>query len=141
MDPPNNPMDKTQTGSDVVPVSKKTFTIGGIITDVFGLEELPGPLQDVACLWLLHPRKQTKETMEHIAAAAIHNWNNRLKDGGGGHSPKGLIAVAFDQRNHGTRKVDDTANEAWRQGNPRHALDMFSIYRMADLIFSTVTAR
>ncbi|KAF2234328.1 hypothetical protein EV356DRAFT_559435 [Viridothelium virens] len=126
---PNNPMEQTHTDSNELPVSKKTFTIAGIITDVFGLEELPGPLQEVACLWLLHPRKQKKETMQHVAAASIHDWNNRLKDGRGGHSPKGLIAVAFDQRNHGTRKVDDLANEAWRQGNPRHAQDMFSIFQ------------
>ena len=46
-----------------------------------------------------------------------------------GQSPTGLIAVSFDQRNHGTRKVDNLANEAWRSGNESHAQDMFSIYR------------
>lgn len=40
-----------------------------------------------------------------------------------------MIAVSFDQRNHGSRLVDEVANAAWRQGNERHAIDMFSGYR------------
>ncbi|KAI9658247.1 MAG: hypothetical protein M1821_002380 [Bathelium mastoideum] len=135
---PNNPMEETHAGSNLPPVSKSTFTIAGIVTDVFGLDELPGPLQEVACLWLLHPRKQTKKMMEHVALACIHDWNKRLQDGRAGNSPKGLIAVAFDQRNHGTRNVDDTVNEAWRQGNPRHAQDMFSVFQGTAIDTSTL---
>jgi hypothetical protein len=44
------------------------------------------------------------------------------------HDPLGVIAVSFDQRNHGTRLVDKLANEAWRSGNDRHAQDMFSCF-------------
>ncbi|KAJ2985319.1 hypothetical protein NUW58_g5601 [Xylaria curta] len=40
---------------------------------------------------------------------------------------RGLIAVAFDQRNHGSRLVSSVANDAWRQGNDTHAQDMFGI--------------
>ncbi|KAI9698890.1 MAG: hypothetical protein M1820_007311 [Bogoriella megaspora] len=126
---PNNPMEQSHTGSDPSTVSKKTFTIAGIQTDVFGLEELPPSATEVACLWLLHPRKQRKETMTPVAMTSVQEWNNRVKDGRAGLSSKGLIAVAFDQRNHGTRLVDELANEAWRQGNQRHAQDMFSIYQ------------
>ena len=43
---------------------------------------------------------------------------------------QGLIAVSFDQRNHGSRKIDELANQDWRSGNERHAQDMFSIYRL-----------
>ena len=42
---------------------------------------------------------------------------------------RGIIAVSFDQRNHGTRLIDPLANEAWRQNNPRHAPDMYTIYQ------------
>jgi hypothetical protein len=68
--------------------------------------------------------------MAPVAASVIGDWNKRLN----GSSPKkpsrGLIAVSFDQRNHGSREVDKLANEAWRHGNEKHAQDMFSIYRM-----------
>ncbi|KAI9928056.1 hypothetical protein MW887_002908 [Aspergillus wentii] len=66
--------------------------------------------------------------MAGIARSAITDWNNRNRDGSSQHV-KGLIAVAFDQRNHGTRLVDALANEAWKQGNPRHAQDMFSVFQ------------
>ena len=113
------------------PVSQKTYPVAGILTTVFGLNELPTQASEVACLWLLHPRLATKERMAGIAAAVITDWNNRIKTrhANSSQSIKGLIAVAFDQRNHGTRLVDPTGNEAWRQGNPRHAQDMFSIFR------------
>lgn len=74
--------------------------------------------------------------MAPIAAQAIHHWNQRLKERGASASSrgpvKGLIAVSFDQRNHGGRMVNNLANEAWRQGNARHAQDMFSVYREFD---------
>ena len=38
-----------------------------------------------------------------------------------------MIAAAWDQRNHGERKVSDMANEAWRAGNATHAQDMYGI--------------
>ena len=110
---------------------------------------------EVSILWLLHPRLQTKECMAPFAAHLIHEWNAHRaaahhKDHHGkqrGKQPqpqhqqqrgsdkdtkknksKGLIAITFDQRNHGSRLVDNLANEAWRSGNDRHALDMFSCY-------------
>ena len=112
-------------------VSKEAFSIAGIITTVYGLEELPSNIREVACLWLLHPRLQTQECMEPIAASTILDWNARLHDGtaSNGQASQGLIAVSFDQRNHGSREVDKLSNEAWRSGNPKHAQDMFSIYR------------
>ena len=63
--------------------------------------------------------------MQPIAATAITQWNERSasKDDG-----RGLIAVTFDQRNHGSRQVSKLANEDWRSGNERHAVDMFSSY-------------
>lgn len=109
-----------------VAVSQKVFAIAGISVTVFGLEELSSQANGVACLWLLHPRLATRERMTGIATSAITDWNGKSQ---GNTSAKGLIAVSFDQRNHGTRMVDPLANEAWRQGNPRHAQDMFSIFR------------
>lgn len=112
-------------------ISRKTFPIAGILTTVFGLDELPTNASEAACLWLLHPRLATQERMSGIASSTITDWNNRIRDSrpASNQPVKGLIAVSFDQRNHGTRLVDTLANEAWKQGNPRHAQDMFSVFR------------
>jgi hypothetical protein len=107
-------------------VSQKVYNIAGISVTVYGLEELRSQATYVACLWLLHPRLATQARMTGIADATINDWNGKTQ---ATPSAKGLIAVAFDQRNHGARMVDPLANEAWRQGNPRHAQDMFSIFR------------
>ncbi|KAL4894340.1 hypothetical protein BDV59DRAFT_17183 [Aspergillus ambiguus] len=119
----------TGVSAPPAPVSRKTYPIAGIITTVFGLDEIPAEATDVACLWLLHPRLATQERMTPIASAVISDWNQRLRDGRTNGPVKGLIAVAFDQRNHGSRLVDPLGNEAWRQGNPRHAQDMFAMFQ------------
>ncbi|CZR59889.1 uncharacterized protein PAC_09783 [Phialocephala subalpina] len=103
-------------------ISVKTIHIAGILTDVYGLEELSPSCKTISCLWLLHPRLQKKETMANVASSCINDWNQRSSS-----DSKGLIAVAFDQRNHGTRCVEELANEAWRSGNVKHAQDMWSI--------------
>lgn len=117
-------------------VSFRTFSIAGILTTVFGLDEIRPQTTEVACLWLLHPRLQTKACMQPFADSTIGDWNARLWDGRT-RSKEGLIAVAFDQRNHGSREVDKVANEAWRGGNPKHAQDMFSCYRRFSILFPT----
>ncbi|KAI4674936.1 uncharacterized protein J4E88_007839 [Alternaria novae-zelandiae] len=122
-----NPLHGTQNSSDL-PVSSRTITIAGILVDVHGLDQLPPSPSSVACLWLLNPRLQTKETMAPIARRVISTWNKRIQDGRAGKNPKGLIAAAFDQRNHGSRKVDDLHNQAWREGNETHAQDMFGCF-------------
>lgn len=113
------------------PVSKKSYCVAGVLTTVYGLDELPNDIEGVNCLWLLHPRLQDQTCMEPIAYSTINAWNTHLaatkRDQGAGM--QGLIAVSFDQRNHGSRKIDDLANLDWRSGNERHAQDMFSIYR------------
>lgn len=104
------------------PTSCVEYVVAGIKTLTYGLAELPVTCKEVAVLWLLHPRLQVQECMAPFAAQFIHTWNalpdNRKRG-------NGLIAVSFDQRNHGTRLVSPIANEAWRSGNERHAQDMF----------------
>ncbi|KAJ5469468.1 hypothetical protein N7539_009086 [Penicillium diatomitis] len=107
-------------------LSQKVYNIAGISVTVYGLDELRSQTSSVACLWLLHPRLATQARMTGIAEATIHDWNSKIQTPA---AAKGLIAVSFDQRNHGARMVDPLANEAWRQGNPRHAQDMFAIFQ------------
>jgi hypothetical protein len=104
-------------------VLSKTFHIAGILTEVYGLDELPVNCDSVSCLWLLHPRLSSKQRMANIAADSLLDWQQRQRSSP--YPTKGLIAVAFDQRNHATRLVDKMANEAWRSGNETHAQDMF----------------
>lgn len=121
-----NPVQNTHSAPPAA-VSRRTVAVAGILTTVYGLEELPAT-KDVACLWLLHPRLQTQESMAPLACSVLTNWNSRAKQKDGSES-LGLIAVSFDQRNHGSRQVDPVANEAWRSGDERHAQNMFSTYR------------
>ncbi|KAJ8067474.1 hypothetical protein OCU04_004819 [Sclerotinia nivalis] len=116
-----NPLENTPPSP---PVSEKTFHIAGILTTVYGLEEISTSCTSISCLWLLHPRLQTKKTMEPIASKCIQAWNRQS----GSSRTVGLIAVAFDQRNHGSREVNALANGSWRDGNETHAQDMFSIF-------------
>ncbi|KAH7419960.1 hypothetical protein BKA64DRAFT_30184 [Cadophora sp. MPI-SDFR-AT-0126] len=118
----NNPL--AGTAQSAKAVSSKTFCIAGINTDVFGLDDISPATKSVSCLWLLHPRLQTKEIMASVADSCINDWNQRPAS----ERTVGLIAVAFDQRNHGGRKVHALANESWREGNETHAQDMYSIY-------------
>lgn len=115
----NNPLE----GSSGPTVSQRTITIAGLHVVLHGLRELPPSCNSVTVLWLLNPRLQTKETMAPIAASIISGWNTHPQRNG-----HGLIAAAFDQRNHGSRLVDKLHNEAWRQGNETHAQDMFGCY-------------
>lgn len=126
----NNPL----AGSPSVPtVSKTTFPIAGLQVDVYGLAELPDTATSITCLWLHHPRLRRKEDMAYIADDMVSVFNASLTPPSASASTptptsaRGLIAVAFDQRNHGSRLVDMVANEAWRQGNPTHAQDMFGM--------------
>lgn len=115
-----NPLKETQS-TPPPPVSVKTFHIAGILTDVYGLDELPQTCKSVSCLWLLHGRLQSKEVMAGVASACINDWKLRRPSG----NEVGLLAIAFDQRNHGSRLINALANEAWKGGNETHAQDMF----------------
>ena len=109
-------------------VSRETHYVGGVLVTVYGLKELQADIHNVTCLWLLHPRLQTQGCMEPIASSTVSEWCKKLRKLQNHDKSTGLIAVSFDQRNHGTREVDPIANEAWKGGNEKHAQDMFASY-------------
>ncbi|KAI9849921.1 MAG: hypothetical protein M1837_000135 [Sclerophora amabilis] len=110
-------------------ISQRTIPIAGILVTIHGLDELLPAQHEIACVWLLHPRLSKREQMEPIAVAAINAWKSYIEaECGEEFQKKGLIAVSFDHRNHGSRLVSPEANGTWRNGNPTHAQDMFSIY-------------
>ncbi|KAI0446164.1 hypothetical protein F4803DRAFT_56473 [Xylaria telfairii] len=125
----NNPMAARST-SPATAVSKTTLPIAGLQVDIYGLAELPATATSISCLWLHHPRLRRKEDMADVANEMVSAFNASSCPSAAtptSTSTRGLIAVAFDQRNHGSRLVSEAANEAWRQGNATHAQDMFGI--------------
>ena len=124
LSPFESPLPGTHSAfANVQPASWKRMNVAGILVTVYGLQELPPNVAEVSCLWLLHGRGDTQDSMSYTAAALLHSWNSRSKQG-----QKALIALAFDQRNHGSRMIDDKANVSWKQGNPTHGQDMFNLY-------------
>jgi len=63
--PFESPLPSTHSGfkDDVQPVSWKRYNIAGILVTVYGLEELPRNKDNVTCLWLLHGRGDTQDSM------------------------------------------------------------------------------
>ncbi len=109
-------------------VSRETLVIAGLKVDVYGLAELAhtNSACKVSCLWLHHPRLCAKEDMADIANQALAAYYQAASSGGG-DARRGFIAVAFDQRNHGSRLVEPLANEAWRSGNKTQYVRSFSL--------------
>lgn len=120
---PANPMDSFHKTAGSKHISTSSQDINGITCTICGLDELRKDIKELSVLWLLHPRLQTAQTMTRFAAESISAWNARDSS-----SSRGLIAVSFDQRNHGSRQTDPLKNEAWKQGNPTHAQDMYATY-------------
>lgn len=86
-------------------VSVSTYTIAGISVHVYGLEQLPKNGEksiktDVSCLYLLNPRLCDHTFMTSIAKAVLCDYYTSKSA-----VKRGLICVAFDQRNHGEREV------------------------------------
>ena len=110
------------------PISLTTLQMAGLLVDVHGLSDLPASATHISCLWLHHPRTRSKAYMADIAARCIGAWNSSQQaQGKVGGGRRGLVALAYDQRNHGGRVVDERANGAWREGNGMHAVDMFGV--------------
>ncbi|KAI1812552.1 hypothetical protein GGS20DRAFT_18656 [Poronia punctata] len=104
-------------------VSKTTLPIAGLHVDVYGLDELQATATSISCLWIHHPRIRRKEDMSDIAKEIISAFN--ASSSSSSSSSRGMIAVAFDQRNHGTRLISEIRNDSWKKGNSTHAKDMF----------------
>ncbi|KFA63870.1 hypothetical protein S40285_04451 [Stachybotrys chlorohalonatus IBT 40285] len=105
-------------------VSKATIPMAGYLVDVYGLAELPPSPAPVTCLWLLHPRTRTRARMHDIASRVVSAYHSSPSA-----QRRGLVALAFDMPNHGSRVVDEAANSAWAAGNERHALDMLGMVK------------
>ncbi|PHH64248.1 hypothetical protein CDD81_4862 [Ophiocordyceps australis] len=101
-------------------VSMSTMAMAGLLVDVYGLSELsPDATRATTCLWLLHPRLRTRSSMADIARRAVSAWNAQEEE-----EERGVLALAFDMPNHGSREVCARANLGWEGDNATHAIDM-----------------
>ncbi|EGX87641.1 hypothetical protein CCM_09602 [Cordyceps militaris CM01] len=112
-------------------VSRQTLPMGGLLVDVYGLDELPAGDRSAlptTCLWLLHPRTRARGHMADIASRVLAAWHAAAAP----QTPsRNLVALAFDMPNHGSRLVSAAANEAWDGGNATHAVDMLGMVKGA----------
>ena len=126
---PRSPMMPGQHYKDLpFSVSHKDHKVAGIHVTVYGLEELQKHDEEIAVVWLLHGRGDKRQGMNVFAHDAITHWNRQRRMAMGARG-RGLLAVSFDQRNHGPREVDPMMTQDWNHGNPNHAEDMIKIYR------------
>lgn len=124
----NNPLSSTPNPSSLP--TPKTYNIAGITVSILGLSSLPPSCTSLTILYLLHPRLQSAATMLPIGHHILTAWSTHQSSLPPTHPSRthGLLALTFDQRNHGARLVDSIGNDSWRDGNPRHAQDMFGVY-------------
>ncbi|KAI9056811.1 alpha/beta-hydrolase [Trametes sanguinea] len=116
------------------PISKQTLVIAGIIVNVFSQPDAATPEDPVDVLFLLHGRMGSQADSEPIARGILDAVHEKRKNElAPGAKADDLIIVTFDQRNHGTRLVDELANLHWTddpsdpKNNVRHAIDMYAI--------------
>ncbi|EPQ32063.1 uncharacterized protein PFL1_00261 [Pseudozyma flocculosa PF-1] len=121
-------------------VSKRQFDIAGLPVNVFGIDELtPAPSRASApqppqvCVVIhLHGRGGSADNEEKIARQ-LHDRIQRDKDAFQQQHPDAAayqrdhLVVTFDARNHGHRMTNQLGQQAWKQGNQNHALDLYGM--------------
>ncbi|PWN52502.1 hypothetical protein IE53DRAFT_385043 [Violaceomyces palustris] len=115
-------------------LSKVRIDLAGLPINVFGLKELtPVPARasappppEVCAIIHMHGRCGDADGEEKIVRQL---WDKveRLKMQAGGQDQRDCIIVNFDARNHGHRMTNKDGQLAWKQGNTRHALDLYGM--------------
>lgn len=125
-------------------ISKSMFDLAGLPVNVFGLSELtPAPARASApppppvCIVIhLHGRAGSADNEEKIARQ-LYDRISRDKANYRAQQNNGLVVtssiqrdhliVTFDARNHGHRTTSAEGQKAWKQGNTRHAMDLYGM--------------
>jgi hypothetical protein len=72
LSPFDSPLPTTHPAfAKVKPVSWKRLNIAGLLVTIYGLQELPQNVDEVPCLWLLHGRGDTQDSMAFTAAGFL----------------------------------------------------------------------
>ncbi|KAJ9478192.1 Cytochrome b5 heme-binding domain-containing protein [Pseudozyma hubeiensis] len=125
-------------------ISKAVVDVAGLPVNVFGLDELtPAPARASApppppvCVVIhMHGRGGSADNEEKIARQ-LYDRISRDKAAYRSQENAGLVAtssiqrdhllVTFDARNHGQRVTNPQGQKAWKQGNTRHAMDLYGM--------------
>lgn len=121
-------------------VSKYVVDVAGLPVNVFGLNELTmaasrasaPPPPDVCIIVHLHGRGGSADNEEKIARQLYdrigRNKNLARSQGiSAGREQRDHLIVTFDARNHGHRTTNPEGQKAWKQGNDRHAMDLYGM--------------
>ncbi|TPX59172.1 hypothetical protein PhCBS80983_g02661 [Powellomyces hirtus] len=96
--------------------------IGGLEVFVFGLDALPSTGNTpVSVVFFAHGRLGSAVESFRFCQDLYRNLTPTPTT-----NIRPLV-VLFDQRNHGSRLVSHKHNDAWKQGNPTHAWDMYAL--------------
>ncbi|OBZ72625.1 hypothetical protein A0H81_07452 [Grifola frondosa] len=108
--------------------SKQNLIVGGIQVNVYSDTVATPANTPIAVLFLLHGRTGSAEQIDWVARSTLEEIR-KLRDESKAQTAQDLYVVTFDHRNHGTRLVDDLANQGWsndaKENNDRHASDIW----------------
>ncbi|WVO15427.1 hypothetical protein L204_103085 [Cryptococcus depauperatus] len=99
--------------------SVRDVNIVGLELKVYGLEEIRTSDRPLVVMISCHGRMNSQKDMKYFAQGILGEISSKNRNG----QYRDLVVVTLDQRNHGTRTVDRTANLAF-DGNFRHLVDM-----------------
>ncbi|ODO10201.1 hypothetical protein I350_02430 [Cryptococcus amylolentus CBS 6273] len=91
----------------------------GLGVNVYGLKEACEQQKPLTMIIAAHGRMNSQKNMKYFAQGIL----GEVAKKGETNKKRNLVVVTLDQRNHGERIVDKTANLSFGQ-NPRHLIDM-----------------
>lgn len=113
-------------------VSKTKVNVGGLPVNVFGLEQLtPRPSRASApppppvCVFIhLHGRGGSADNEEQLVR---HLYDSATRQDLERPAKRDCLAISFDARNHGHRVTNSLGQQGWKQGNAKHAMDLYAM--------------
>ncbi|KAI9209492.1 uncharacterized protein BJ171DRAFT_487171 [Polychytrium aggregatum] len=114
----------------------EVLIVGGLKLFVFGLDQLRakhrvGDFPSVSVCFFAHGRKSSPNKYfkfcMRLCQDPFGSNNSHSAESGRQSGNHHVIAVAVEQRNHGSRLLSDLQNESWKAGNDRHCYDMWAI--------------
>ncbi|ODO05360.1 hypothetical protein L198_02053 [Cryptococcus wingfieldii CBS 7118] len=96
----------------------------GLGVNVYGLKEACEQQKPLTMMIAAHGRMNSQKNMKYFAQGILGEVAKKDET----HKKRNLVVVTLDQRNHGERIVDKTANLSFDQ-NPRHLIDMAATIR------------
>ncbi|KAJ3163116.1 hypothetical protein HDU86_002285 [Geranomyces michiganensis] len=97
------------------------LVLGGLEVFIFGTVPPPRTGASATAIFFLHGRHSSARE-SFAVCREFHTQLSKVL----APNPAPLL-ITFDQRNHGTRLVDDARNGAWKDGNATHASDMYAL--------------